>query len=247
MENAPVIQVVANRVQPEYRDRYRNWVFEVYWPVLMKTSQLKAIDTYGIAKERPEYNRSMSIFQFDNMNDYKSWLNTQEFDAIFKDLDITWQSSRAEIIWSALYQLKSDLIKEPTAIIGDKEANIIKPPVIHLEGYRLLPEEEDKYERWFSKYGNEVFIPLLMKLPGINRYSWYQNVPYEFPDIFKTKRSVEYPPNLSIITFTNLTACEDYEKSMELAALRAGINTCFPKGLDFRWYVQYQLTRSWRK
>jgi hypothetical protein len=89
-----------------------------------------------------------------------------------------------------------------------------------------------------------------MKLPSLKEYSWYKLMNLDLnglPDIFKVKRIVQYPPYLSIVHFESIEAYEKYEKSPELAGFRDHMKVPFPSGLDFKWYVQYQLVKSWRK
>ena len=83
-----------------------------------------------------------------------------------------------------------------------------------------------------------------MKLSGLKQYVRYKHTYVNIPDPDKTKRYVEYPPYLSILTFENVEAFENYQKSLELQALNGGLRAPFPRGLDYRWYVQYQLVRS---
>ena len=248
MENAPVITISANRVQPEYSERFYQWVYEAYYPLRMKTTWLKGIEAYRIVKESPEYNLSMSIYQFESLNDLENAYNSPDWIATSKDRDTSYQrTARGERFWQAAYQLMKSFANEQTASPTNKGKGTDDSQIIHLEGYRLAPDEEERFDTWFTKWGYEVYIPLLMKLPGLKQYVRYKYAHVNIPDTDKTKRYVEYPPYLSILTFENIKAFENYEKSLELAAYRSCIAAYFPKGLDFRWYVQYQLMRNWRK
>jgi hypothetical protein len=60
-------------------------------------------------------------------------------------------------------------------------------------------------------------------------------------------RERECPSNLSIMYFENLKSYEAYTKSQELVIYQKALRTVFPAGLNYKWYVQYQLDRNWRK
>jgi hypothetical protein len=60
-------------------------------------------------------------------------------------------------------------------------------------------------------------------------------------------REQEYPRYLSVIYFENMPDIDNYEKSTELAALQKSLRGVFPRGLNYKWYVQYQLTKSFKK
>jgi hypothetical protein len=154
------------------------------------------------------------------------------------------------MVWWVAYQLIRNFRNEETNSRESAVLNVESAPIMHIEGYALSQGDEERYETWFKKWGYELYIPWLMKLPGLKEYSWYRLINVEstgLPDFYKTKRAVEYPQYLSILHFENVSAYENYEKSIELAGFREAMKLPFPEGLDFKWYVQYQLTHSWRK
>jgi hypothetical protein len=57
----------------------------------------------------------------------------------------------------------------------------------------------------------------------------------------------KYPQYLSLMSFDKIEAFENYTRSAELAASQKAMRNIFPYGLDYRWYVQYELVKSWRK
>ena len=246
MENKPIISVVAYSVQPEYRERYLKWQYETILPLLLKSPHPRGADTYSILKASPQYNLTMSILRFESMKGLQNFREGPEFAAAMKDMETTWTGRGGRAIWSALYELTENFTnirvpyREPKADVPEA-AN-----VVHLEGYTLPPEEDERYNAWFAKWGREVYVPLLLKLPGLKEYAWYKFVRPGSPP-FSLRSPVEYPTHLSIIGFENAEAYENYEKSLELGAFRAAVNTLIPSGLDYKWYVQYQLVRSWRK
>ena len=84
----------------------------------------------------------------------------------------------------------------------------------------------------------------------MKEYACYKLIdvdPKGLPDYYKPKRPIEYPLHLSMLQFDNIDAYDNYTKSIELAGFRDHMKVPFPGGLDFKWYVQYQLIKSWRK
>ncbi len=249
MGNAPVIIISASKTLPEYRERYYQWVYEVYYPRRLQNPLLKGIDAYRIVKENVDYNPSFSIHQFGSLNDLENAYNSQEWVSTSRDRDTTFQQTgRSERFWSAAYQLMRNFTNPSGDSQTNKGQGTDDARIIHLEGYRLAPEEEERYDTWFTKWGYEVYIPLLMKLPGLRGHAQYKHTLVNIPDTDrKTKNFVEYPPYLSILTFDNLEAYKNYENSLELAALKGALRAPFPRGLEYRWWVQYRLIKSWRK
>lgn len=248
MQNDSFISIAATRMHPEYRERYFQWVYEVYYPLLTKTPWLKGIESYRIIRENPEYNSRMSIYRFENLRDLENLYKGPEYTSLAKDRDVTfYQPGRGERFWQGTYQLLKTFAKEVADSPSEKNDKNKDIPLVHLEGYRLSPEQEENYYNWFIKRGYEAYIPLLMKIPGLQEYSWYKLIEVELPHVMMPKDPNAHPPYLSILHFDSLRAYENFEKSPELAVFREGIKVPFSRGLLFKWYVQYQLTRSWRK
>jgi hypothetical protein len=251
VENRPTIRISAIRVQPEYEDRYYKWFLEVYAPLLVNVPGVKGWDFYQILKENPQYPRRIFIPSYANRTEQVSIRNNPILIDVTQDLATTW-ASRSESIWYPCYELiddfKNQAIRSEQSALSDIEI----APVIHLEGYSLTAEEKEKFETWFTKWGNELYIPWLMKLSGLIEYAHYRLIDVDLTTapgrpFFNPRRPVTYPPYLSILRFVNIEAYESYEKSIELAGFRDHMKVPFPAGLDFKWYVQYQLVKSFRK
>ncbi len=248
MENRPTITIQAIRVKPEYDERHRKWRIEVYHPLLMTVPEYKGIDSYQVVKENPQYQRYLQINYYANRDDLlKSRSNPKLID-VTRDFNTTW-ASRSEMIWYAAYEQIRDFRNEEANARETTLLKVEKTPIMQIEGYSLSPDDREKYETWFAKWGYELYIPLLMRLPGLKEYSWYRSTHVELSELpaYKTKRPVEYPPFLSILHFENIEAYENYEKSIELAGFRDAMRNILPGGLDFKWYVHYQLIKSFRK
>ncbi len=109
-------------------------------------------------------------------------------------------------------------------------------PVIHIAARSFKPEEEEKHNNYFEKWFYEAYVPRLGEVTGLKGADRYRIV----------KESPRYPKYIQILQFDNLKAYEEYERSPDLAAMRTSFDANFP-GSDYRWFVQYQLARSWRK
>lgn len=147
-------------------------------------------------------------------------------------------------IWSAIYQLISGFRGEQ-GLPGDKpDTRIQNATVLHLEAYRLSPEDHDKYNKWFSEYGMNIFIPLFMKQPGVKGYDFFK---FTGTQVRNYVREPDYPTYLSFMYFENMQAFENFERSPELTIFYKTLLNVFPLGLNYTWYVQYQLMKSFRK
>jgi heme-degrading monooxygenase HmoA len=246
MENRPLIRLATSNIHPEYRERFSNWYNEVYAPMIIKMVEgYKAIESYRIVKESPQYFRSLAIVYFESLDGWMKAQNAPFYKEFVKDQDTMW-ANRREVGWTALYEL----IKSFRSSSFTEKAGEFKPedaPIVHIEGYELPPADEEKYDNWFTKFGNEVYVPLLIKLPGLQQFSRYKFRYTYSPYAVVPKVPIVYPAYVSIIRFEDIKSFENFEKSPELAAFRQGLRIEFPKNLEYKWYVQYQLMRSWRK
>jgi hypothetical protein len=140
--------------------------------------------------------------------------------------------------------LENSFRKESSLPSHKLDTRIEGAPVLHLEAYRFSPEEQDKYNKWFTEYGLNIFIPLYLKQSGVNGYDYYK---YTQPVGTSNTRDQDYPAHLSLIYFENLKAFEKYETSPELSTFQKTLRAIFPLGLNYRWYVQYELKLSLRQ
>jgi hypothetical protein len=247
MENAPVIEIVAWKFQPEYQERWGKWQMEVFFPILTKSKWVKRIERYERTKESAKYIRYITIRQYEDLEAIANFEKSPEWIEIFNDMKTTW-ANRRDVVWHAAYQLIKSFSNTQTTFLelGEYE-RVENVTIMHLEGYGLPFEKEANYEDWVSKWGCDVFIPLLMKLPGLQEYSLYKLIDYDWPEWLKAKDFDAHPPYLSVLHFQNINAFRSYENSAELAAFKYALRVPFPRGLDNKWYVQYQLMKSWGK
>ncbi len=242
MENASVIVLGGDIVRPDDKEKYFKWSSEAYTLLRSKAPGVKGIDSFLPIRERPEYPHMARLNHYENLSVREAALQSREMNAVSKDVTATFPSRRT--LWNHAYQLIKSFRNDPSFRADNEDTRIENAPIIHLEAYRLTPEDAKDYHTWLSRWGYEVYIRVLMKLPGLKGYDCYQWAgakPYNPP------MDAEAPPYLSILYFENITAYENYEKSPELASMRRGIGSDFPRALIYKWYVQYQLLKSWRK
>lgn len=249
MENAPVINLAGGSPAPgadvETWNRYVKWTAEVYFPLLsMKVSGTTGVDRYRIVKESIEYPLIVSLIHFENPKFWEDSSKSPERIAYAGELTAWMKRRIIEMIWSAPYELVKSFRSEVSGKVGSEDTRIDNAPIMHLEAYHLRPEDEEKYRQWLIDFGFNAFIPLLVRLSGLKGYDFYKNAGLN--RIYE-EREWDYPLHVSILYFENIEAFENYTKSPELVAFQKVLRNVFPLGLNFKWYVQYQLIQSWRK
>jgi hypothetical protein len=250
MDNISVIRIQGIKIQREVEERVLKWRLEVYFPLLITIPGYEEIHWYQRIKGGPEYPKNLAIFHYTNRRSPVEVRSDQKWKDIQKDAETTWGSSRFENTWFPAYEqissFNKDLTNQSRSLVTETE----KPLIIHLEGYAFSNLEQEKYDTWFDKSGEEAFIPLLMRLLGLIEYNRYKLIdvdPTGLTTIQIEKHPIEYPPRLSILTFDNFRSFENYENSVEHTAFERAVEAPFPLGLNYQWYVQYQLMQSWRK
>jgi hypothetical protein len=249
MENAPVIRIQTVRVRREFEERVNNWRLEAYFPLYITIPGIEEINWYQKITNTPQYHKNLAIFQYKNRNAPSSFRNDQRYKDVIKDLGTTW-TGRFKVDWFAIYEQLASYSRSVSSLGENPSELSAGHPLIHLEGYVLSPQEQEQYDAWFDGAGQEAFIPLLMRLPGLKEYTRYRLIevdPAGLKSIQLPERQIEYPPRLSVLTFNDISDFVNYEKSLELGAFNRALEGIFPFGLNYQWYVQYLLVKSWRK
>jgi hypothetical protein len=247
--NAPVITVSGFSrypgVDPAVWDRFVKWSAEVYSPLMMRWPARKGIDIYQIVNESPLFPFLFIINHHENITTQQAAVKMPEMVDIYKDMT-DWQKRRVpDRMITAGYQLVQSF-RGVTPLPGEKtDTRIENAPFMHVEAYELFTENQEKYNQWFTEYGINVFVPLFMQQAGIKGYDYYRRTEFQLKSM--NLLETEFPAYLSIIYFENSQAFETDDKSPELVAFNKTMHSIFPLGLNFRWYVQYQLLQSWRK
>ena len=247
MENRPVISFNFRSpypgADPKAWERNLQWGYEAWAPMTMKTQWPLGIDGYLIVREQPEYPVFGDITHYKSLKDWQDAGAASEFSAVQGDIKSWADRKIAEYIWSAVYALTKSYRSRPDVSENIEDTLIENAPIMHLEAYRLSPEQQEKYLNWFIEYGYPIFIPLFIKQPGLVGYDWY-----EYTSLHRhNAREVEYPRYLSIVYFENLNAFENFIKSPELAGFQRAMRSVFPNGLKYEWNIQYQLVKSFKK
>jgi hypothetical protein len=248
MENAPVTFFRGRNVPDDLRERYQNWMFEAYIPILLKIPGLEAVEYYRIVKENPLYPPLLGLYHYNYslLPAGISRMDSPDWQAVMEDQAKTF--SRVEQFWSQHYILRRRFHQPTQPLTGDMPSR--DAPIIHLEAFKLSPGEGENFNDWFVKWAYRVYIPVLMMLPGLIEYHHYQ--PYErdktrLHQLTGKPVVTEYPQSLSVLHFENLEAFENYENSPALVAFRRALSLDVPGNLVTEWDVQYRLVRRWRK
>jgi hypothetical protein len=247
MENAPVITLMGGSpypgVDPDVYARFQKWAAEVYNPLLMKVRSPLGMDIFQIIRECQEYPFRITIGHFENLPAWEKTLKNPDSNAVTEDIRNWGQRRVHDYIWSAVYQLVKGFRGGSSLSESQPDTRVENVNIIYLEAFRLVAEDQDKYNKWLNDYGFNI-LPLFTRLPGLIKYDYFKHIGFGYrSDI----RETEYPAYLSLIYFADLPAFENYEKSPELVTFRKTLRNVFPRGLNYKWDVQYQLTKSWRK
>jgi len=247
MENAPLISIIGYNLPPQIEEKYNNWTTEVYIPNLVKLTPIIEINRYHIIKKNPSYPDYLAFWHQPNLEAVFAVRETQFFTDFTKDIIATF--SKVEWVWRSLYSLMRSFRNLQGSMKQEDVTTIEDAPFILLEAYRFTLEEEEKYVEWFARYANRIYIPLLMKIPGVkgfDRYRYAGKSMTSITDRLATRES-NYPSYLQIVYFENEKAYENYEKSPELASVKKAMKSDITDNIVPQWYVQYQLLKSWRK
>jgi hypothetical protein len=242
MENAPHIIISGRNIPPDIGEKYLKWYDEVYAPLYMRIPGLNGIDRYNIVKKTLEYPDTISIYHHENRDTLAEHNKNQVRVDLVKDMQTTFY--RIELSWHEVYVLNRSFKKDPST----REDTIIEnAPIIHIEGYRLPAAERRKYDQWFMKWASRIYIPLLMKIPGLKAYNCFKLSDFSVRWSGFNYVETEIPPYVSIIYFENMPSYQNFAESLEYAAFKRNMEIEFPGSLSAVWSVQYQLMKSWRK
>jgi hypothetical protein len=249
MDNAPVITVSGKSsypgADPVVYERFSKWRQEVYLPVNMRVPQRRGLDYYQIVRESPLFPSIIAILHYENHSGWVDARKNTEAQSISNEFGIWMKRGILDFMWSSVYQLVKGSRSEVPYNEEKPDTRVDNAPILHLEAYRLTAEDAEKYHQWFTDYSSKVFIPLFMQKKGLKEYDFYKYIGISVN--FDNLLLKEYPTYLSVIYFENIRDFENFEKSHELAVCKRTLRDIFPRGLEYQWYVQYELVQSWRK
>jgi hypothetical protein len=249
VENARVITLNGTSrypgADPVVWERFRKWQQEVYGQVQMRVPQRRQVDMYQSARGIPLFPAILRILHYENYAGYEESRKNSEAQSISSEYSNWMQRGIIDVTWSAVYRLISGYRSERYNSTEQADTRIENAPYLHLEAYRLPPEDTEKYRKWFIEVCSRVFVPLFLKQTGFKRYDFFEfvNIAVNYDSLLYK----EYPAYLSIIYFENPQAFENFEKSNELEVCKTTLRDIFPGGLKYDWYVQYELLQTWRK
>jgi hypothetical protein len=222
--------------------RWRNWITEAYHPMSIKMAGIMGIDRFEIVRKSPHYPAMGAIYRLENIATIDIVSGNPDRQAIEADMVYWTKRGVSEMIWRAGFNLIQRFGSFEVTPGWKKNTNLENGPIMHLEAYKMKPEEQEIFNKWFNEYGGPVFIPLFMKTCGLRGYEYCQ-----FMTMLTDPLETDYPPVLSLFYFDSIGAFETYENSPELVGYQRALRNVLPRGLNYRWYVQYRLMKSLRK
>jgi hypothetical protein len=242
MENAPHIVISGRNLPSDIQERFLKWQDEVYSPLYIKNAGFSGIDRYQMIKKSLLYPGSITIYHGKNRKTIEENKKNPTRIDLQKDIDTTFY--RVEWVWHDAYVLTNSFRNDASS----REATIVEnAPVIHLEGYGAPTAEQQRYDQWFMRWASPVYIPILMKSPGLKAYNCFKlsDFSIRWPD--RKYLEAEIPLYISIQYFENMEAFQSYSESLEYAAFKRNMELEFLGTLSTIWNVEYQLVKSLRK
>jgi len=248
MENRPVMSFSGMSPAPgadsEIYGRFVNWMTEVYAPLHMTVPGRTGMDMYKIVTANPEYPSLLGLLHYKNIQAREASITNPERIAVANELN-AWIKRRVMVyVWVAPYELVKSFRSEQANKQSKEDTMIENAPILHIEGYRFRQGDQEKYANWLNDYAFNSFVPLIIGLPRIKGYDCYKNIGSK---TLVESSEWDYPDSVSALYFEDIAAFENYTKSRELLAFQKATLNVFPNGLNLKWYVQYQLIKSWRK
>jgi hypothetical protein len=130
-----------------------------------------------------------------------------------------------------------------------KEFQENEAPIVLVKGLGLSSDIWEKYDIWFKEWGYKIYVPLLLKIPGLIEYCrcWLSNIRRDPLPKPNTTTNPDHPQDLSLIYFENLKAYQTYLKSKELEAYNQNLAVAFPNGLNYKWDAAFRLMNRFSK
>jgi hypothetical protein len=250
LDNTHIIGISAFDFQSiEDREKYIKWRGGAYTPMIMAKTAYAGIEHYQVVTENRDYPFTFTLTYFQNLEDRLNSLRTPEYIAYQKDMRTTY-SGKYQYRWSTLYQLVKRVSAGGIAFDKDRDYSPEKAPVILLYGVSFPPDDWERYHQWFNDWGNSIYVPVLLKVPGVIEFSRFW--------LFSTSGgrstpkpgdtlNTDYPQDLAIIYFENLKAYENFAPSREFAAFNKNLAAEFHNGLNYKWNAVYRLMGRWTK
>jgi hypothetical protein len=250
MENGHILMPVAFEFNtPEDWDKFDKWHKGAYMPLLTSSKTCLSAERYITLGKNPQYPSPVTFNYFENLENWCAYFWSPEYSAYLKEMAAAY-SGKYQIRWMAVYE-RIKRIAAVSPFKGDQTPpSDPNTPVILMEGMSLPAKEWDRYHAWLNEWGYEVYFPMLVKMAGLREYEryWLTNMKIRrLTPEWETVPDARYSRDLSIYRFDNLEACQNFEKSREVAAFRKALITDFPGGLTLNTNVKYRLIGRWGK
>lgn len=130
---------------------------------------------------------------------------------------------------------------------GREDTIVDNTPVVHIEAYKPRPDDLEKYNNWFTRWGSRLYIPLLIKGTGIKAFNYYRVLDFRLPHWENYHLLEPEPPSfLSVSYFEDVKALENFKTSLEYAAFKRSLEYEFSGNVKTIWNSEYQLFVSHR-
>jgi hypothetical protein len=264
MEGAGVI-LLDSRIYSsvEVFKEWDKWSKASFGPMLASTGlRLGAERCFPLEDKKPS-RQTISFNYFKDTESFLAFNRTPEVAAYDKDIFTTWggKFERMMSVYLVVARFQGnkftpidqgDIVDKDTRL---KEFPIEDSPVILLKGLGLSYEDWGKYDAWVKELGYDVYIPLLLKVPGTIEYCrcWLYNVSTQgsampsLPQKLGITEIQDYPQDLSFIYFENIKAYQNFLTSKELLAYNKTLATTCPCGLNYRWDKAFRLITRFSK
>lgn len=222
MENAPVIVFSARTIPSDIEERYDKWYDAAYAPLYLKSEHYLGIDRYKIISRRKMLPWEIILYHADNFEGAKKAGERTEGSDARHDALTTF--GKIERFWLKIYELIGSFKSNPSARGAEENTIVDNCTIIHIEGYQIQPADYGKFESWFNKWASQVYIPLLLKVPGVEAFNVFQLRDFDPPD-FRGVRFIEteMPRYMSITYLENSESLGNYNKCIESAAFKRSL------------------------
>ena len=104
MKNAPVVNVVGIRCQPQAKEKFLKWYDQTHVPLLLKFKGLKKVTRYKILKCDEAYPEHLAIFEFENEQAFVAYESSPELAAASAEMRETWKDGGWDRMWRVQYE-----------------------------------------------------------------------------------------------------------------------------------------------
>lgn len=245
MENAPVLTISARTVPPEIEEHYNKWYGAAYGPIFIKLPGARGIDRYKIIKANYIMPNELGLYHNENLEAQKKRSSHADRTAVIRDSAITFH--QIQRFWSNTYELMRSFRNDSLARETNENTVVDDAPIIHIEGYKIPESEYGNYEQWFNKWASQIYLPLILNIPGVKACNFFRLIDYKDP-VLGDYRFVELdmPRFTSIIYLESLESMNNFNQSKEFGAFRGSLELGFPDSLKILWDTEYQLFASYR-